>query len=280
MEDDFFKNIDLNLNININLPKDAPQGHPHLLNVKRPQHNPHPPPTKSKKRKSRRIEFPDDLSLVDVLATIIFDWKPAALHHLLNVEDEQFYYAAEWEQGTVEYDVWDRFMYVHRFGQYVRIAIVGIVTGAEVSYRICNNKKWEIVSAQNYDTEDNYKYWVPSDPINRCACKKIEKRMAQLIFQQFLVNVVLQNMIFPVLIYEPEPKSKKGKKSRGCTTTKLKDVGRESNTGSSSDTLMEGNINARVAELEARKRRRENYLDSVQDINLEQEQCLRCAMEP
>ncbi|KAM0150812.1 hypothetical protein ACHAQE_008777 [Botrytis cinerea] len=185
MADEFCKKVDLNLTININLLADAPQGHPHLLNVKRPQKNPIAP--KIEKHKSRRIEFPEGLSLVDVLVTILFDWKPAALHHLLNVEDEQFYCAAKLER-TLRYESWDRFI-VNRLGQYVRIATVGIVPGTEVSYRICNNKKWEIISARNYDTDEN------------------------------------------------------------CT--ELNDVELEPNTGSSSDILMEGNLNAKVAELEA-----------------------------
>lgn len=121
MEDEFCQKVDLNLDISIDLPANAPQGHPHLLNVKRPRNNPQPP--KYKKRKSNQIEFPEDLSLVDVLATILFDWKPAALHHLLNVQNEQFYCAAEWEQDNLEYDAWERFVYVHRLGQYVRIAV-------------------------------------------------------------------------------------------------------------------------------------------------------------
>ncbi|KAM0142959.1 hypothetical protein ACHAO1_000793 [Botrytis cinerea] len=247
MEDEFCKKVDLNLTININLLADAPQGHPHLLNVKRPQKN-HIAP-KIEKHKSRRIEFPEDLSLVDVLVTIFFDWKPAALHHLLNVEDEQFYCAAKLER-TLRYESWDRFI-VNRLGQYVRIATVGIVPGTVVSYRICNNKKWEIISARNYDTDKNCTYLVPSDPLKKCACEQIEKKMAQLIFQKILVDVVLQDRIFPVLIYEPEAKSKKGKESKGCTTSEPNDVELEPNTGSSSDILMEGNLNAKVAELEA-----------------------------
>ena len=107
MEDEFCKKVDLNLTININLLADAPQGHPRLLNVKRPQKNPIAP--KIEKHKSRRIEFPEGLSLVDVLVTILFDWKPAALHHLLNVEDEQFYCAAKLER-TLRYESWDRFI--------------------------------------------------------------------------------------------------------------------------------------------------------------------------
>ncbi|KAM0149965.1 hypothetical protein ACHAPG_009094 [Botrytis cinerea] len=112
MADEFCKKVDLNLTININLLADAPQGHPHLLNVKRPQKNPIAP--KIEKHKSRRIEFPEGLSLVDVLVTILFDWKPAALHHLLNVEDEQFYCAAKLER-TLRYESWDRFI-VNRLG--------------------------------------------------------------------------------------------------------------------------------------------------------------------
>lgn len=128
---------------------------------------------------------------------------------------------------------------------------MGIVPGTEVSYRICNNKKWEIISARNYDTDKNCTYLVPSDPLKKCACEQIEKKMAQLIFQKILVDVVLQDRIFPVLIYEPEAKSKKGKESKGCTTSEPNDVELEPNTGSSSDILMEGNLNAKVAELEA-----------------------------
>lgn len=112
MEDEFCKKVDLNLNININLLADAPQCHPHLLNVKRPQKN--PPAPKVKRHKSRRIEFPEDLSLVDILATVLFDWKPAALHHLLNVENEQFYCAAKLER-TSRCELWDRFI-VNRLG--------------------------------------------------------------------------------------------------------------------------------------------------------------------
>ncbi|KAM0180019.1 hypothetical protein ACHAPF_002552 [Botrytis cinerea] len=201
MEDEFCKKVDLNLTININLLADAPQGHPRLLNVKKPQKNPIAP--KIEKHKSRRIEFPEGLSLVDVLVTILFDWKPAALHHLLNVEDEQFYCAAKLER-TLRYESWDRFI-VNRL----------------------------------------------ANPLKKCACEQIEKKMAQLIFQKILVDVVLQDRIFPVLIYEPEAKSKKGKESKGCTTSEPNDVELEPNTGSSSDILMEGNLNAKVAELEA-----------------------------
>ncbi|KAF5876128.1 uncharacterized protein Bfra_002528 [Botrytis fragariae] len=252
MEDGFCKKIDLNLNISIDLPADAPEGHPHLPNVKRPRNDIHP--EKCKEIRSTQIEFPKDLSLINVIATTIFDWKPAALHHLLNLETNNF-------------------------------IIVGITAGAEVSYRICNDQKWEIISAQNHDTKDSCIYWVPLDPVKRCACDETEKRMAQLVSQQYLVDVVFQNMIFPVLIYEPEAKSTKRQKLKGFTTSELIDVWRESNTGSSSDTLMEGNTNARVAELEAqilvlkksikeltgpaRKRRWEDQSESVPRINLE-----------
>ncbi|TGO62629.1 hypothetical protein BCON_0018g00220 [Botryotinia convoluta] len=249
MEDEFCKKIDLNLNISVDLPADAPQGHPHLLNVGRPQNNPHLP--KCKKRKSKQIEFPEDLSLIDVLATILFDWKPTALHHLLNVENEQFYCAAEWEEGSVKYNEWDRFVYVHRLGQYVRIVISGIESGAKISYRICNNGKWKVMSAQEYDPTENRICLVPSDRVERCACKEIEKKMARRMAQQYLADIVLEDRIFPVIIYEPEAKSTKGQKSKGTTTSELNDVGRESNTGSSSDTPMEGNTNLRFAELEA-----------------------------
>ncbi|KAF7899134.1 uncharacterized protein EAF01_008347 [Botrytis porri] len=88
METEFCKKIDLNLNISIDLPADAPEGHPHLLNVKWPRNDPHP--EKCKEIRSMQIEFPKDLSLIDVIATILFEWKPAALHHLLDLENEQF----------------------------------------------------------------------------------------------------------------------------------------------------------------------------------------------
>ncbi|TGO23253.1 hypothetical protein BPAE_0138g00060 [Botrytis paeoniae] len=237
MEDEFCQKVDLNLDISIDLPANAPQGHPHLLNVKRPRNKPHPP--KYKKRKSNQIEFPEDLSLVDVLATILFDWKPAALHHLLNVENEQFYCAADGDQGSVECYEWDRFI-LWKLAQMQRYLIVFAMI-----------KKWEIISAQNYGTEKTSMHWVPSDPKRRFACEKIEKRMAQLISPQYLVDVVLQDMIFPVLIYEPEAKCTKGQKSKATITNELNDVGRESNTGSSSDSLMKGNKDLRVAELEA-----------------------------
>lgn len=123
---------------------------------------------------------------------------------------------------------------------------MGIDAGAEVSYRICNDKRWEIISAQNYDAKDNCTYWVPSDLKKRAACKKIEKRMAELISQRYLVDVVLQDMNFPVLTYEFG-----AEKSKICPASELNNLRREPNTESSSDSLMEGNINARVTELEA-----------------------------
>lgn len=80
---------------------------------------------------------------------------------------------------------------------------------------------------------------------------RLRRKWLSLYFQKNLVDVVLQDRIFPVLIYESEAKSKKGKESKGCTTSELNDVEREPNTGSSSDILIEGNLNAKVAELKA-----------------------------
>ncbi|TGO60679.1 hypothetical protein BOTNAR_0141g00210 [Botryotinia narcissicola] len=249
MEDKSCQKVDLNLDISIDLPANAPEGHPHLLNVKRPRNNPQPP--KYKKRKSKQIEFPEDLSLVDVLATILFDWKPAALHHLLNVQNKQFYCAAAWTEYIVEYDESDRLAYVHRLGQYVRIVIDEMEFRAQVSYRICNNGKWKIMSAQEYRPMENRIHLIPSERVERCACKEIEKNMARRMAQKYLADGILQDRIFPVLIYEPEAKSTKERKSKATTTNELNDIGRESNTENSSDTLMEGNISARVTELEA-----------------------------
>ncbi|TGO33204.1 hypothetical protein BHYA_0260g00060 [Botrytis hyacinthi] len=249
MEDKFCKRIDLNLNISIDLPANAPEGHLHLLDVKRPPNNPYVP--KSKKRKSNQIQFPEDLSLIDVLATILFDWKLTALHHLLDVETEQFYCAAELEEYKVKHNELDRLLYVHRLGQYVRIVIDEIESRAEVFYRICNNGKWKIMSAQEYEPREKRIHLIPSERVRRCACKEIEKKMARRMVQQHLVDFILQDRIFPVLIYEPEAKSTKGQKSKATTTNELNDVGRESSTGSSSDALMEGDKDLRVAELEA-----------------------------
>ncbi|KAF7942756.1 uncharacterized protein EAE97_006210 [Botrytis byssoidea] len=237
MEDKSCQKVDLNLDISIDLPANAPEGHLHLLNVKRPRNNPQPP--KYKKRKSNQIEFPEDLSLVDVLATILFDWKPAALHHLLNVQNKQFYCAAAWTEYIVE-----------------------------------------------YRPMENRIHLIPSERVEKCACKEIEKNMAQRMDQKYLADGILQDRIFPVLMYEPEAKSTKEQKSKATTTNELNDIGRESNTESSSDTLMEGNINARVTELESqvlvlqnsikeligpvRKRRLEGQSESVRGIDLEQ----------
>ncbi|KAF7884939.1 hypothetical protein EAF00_010757 [Botryotinia globosa] len=275
--------FDMPLKSLIDLPANAPEGHPHLLNVKRPRNNPQPPAYK--KRKSNQIEFPEDLSLVDVLATILFDWKPAALHHLLKVQNEQFFCAAAWTEYTVEYDESDTLAYVHRLGQYVRIVIDEMEFRAEVSYRICNNGKWKIMSAQDRRPLANRIHLIPSERVERCACKEIEKNMARRMAQRYLADGILQDRIFPVLIYEPEAKSTKEQKSKATAKNELNDIGRESNTESSSDTLMEGNINARVTELEsrvlvlqnsikeligpARKRRLEDQSESVRGIDLE-----------
>ncbi|KAF7880625.1 uncharacterized protein EAF02_007471 [Botrytis sinoallii] len=232
MEGEFCKKVDLN--ISIDLPANAPQGHHHLLNIKRPQNNPHLP--KSKKRKSNQIQFPEDLSLIDVLATILFDWKPSALHHLLDVETEQFYCAAEWEaEYKGKYIDPETFVYVHRLGQYVRIVIDDFELRTEVSYRICNDGKWKIMSAQEYEPTKKRMHPIPSERVERCACKEIEKKMARCMAQKYLADVILQDKIFPVLIYKPEVKSTKGQKSKATTTNEFNDVGGESSTGSSSN---------------------------------------------
>ncbi|TGO71219.1 hypothetical protein BELL_0605g00060 [Botrytis elliptica] len=232
MEGEFCKKVDLN--ISFDLPANAPQGHPHLLNIERPQNNPDLP--KSKKPKSNQIQFPEDLSLIDVLATILFYWKPTALHHLLDVETEQFYCAAEWGVYGGKHIGPDILMYVHRLGQYVRIVeIEDLELRTEVSYRICNDGKWKIMSAQEYGSTIKRMHLIPSEGVERCACKEIEKKMARRMAQQYLADVILQDRIFPVLIYEPETKSTKGQTSKAVTTNELNDVGRGSSTGSSSD---------------------------------------------
>ncbi|KAF7872136.1 hypothetical protein EAF04_003061 [Stromatinia cepivora] len=209
----------IDLNFTLDFPVDAPRGHPHLLKIKG--------------HKSAQVKVPEDLSLVDVLATIIFEWKPAALHHLLNMEVEEFYCDASWEKGSLENST---------------------DSDSEISYRICNDGKWEIKSAQYRNSSTYNGYWVSQWPWDLVVCKDIDEEMARDMAERFLVEGVLKDIPFPICNYMPQAKSMK-EKSDGRRSDKVKDVRLESSGGGSrtksSDTLMEENSNAKLTEREA-----------------------------
>ncbi|CAD6443390.1 b0da1405-bc15-449d-8622-d2977aed915c [Sclerotinia trifoliorum] len=238
---EFCERIDLNFSLHLQV--DAPRGHPHLLNIKG--------------YKPKEAKIPENLSLIDVLATIIFDWNSAALHHLLNMENEEFYCDADWEEDSLDDSTLEKpakFVYIHRLGEYIRVAIVGTNSDSEISYRICNEGKWEMKSAQYRQRSECNEYYITGLPEYLDDCKEVEEEMAQDMAKRFLVEGILADTQFPVYNYMPQAESAK-EKSDGWRSNKTKDVRLESSGGSSrvksSDTLLEEESNVKLTKRKA-----------------------------
>ncbi|KAI9647399.1 hypothetical protein NHQ30_003784 [Ciborinia camelliae] len=184
--------------VTLDLPANAPRGYPHILQADM----------------SNQAVVPEDLSLVDVLATIIFEWNPSALYHLLNIENEEFYCAFECQ-------------------------IMGTDSDSEVSYRICNDRRREIKSAQDRHPGSD----IPS-----------------------MVKRFLEYLLFSIWMYEPEVEGTK-EKSSGRISIGLNDAGPGSRAGNRREkgfeTPMNEDTNAKLTKIEAqtgslRKRRRDD----------------------
>lgn len=127
IEEGTAKRIDAKYRCEVNLPANAPSGNPHIIkwNVG-----------------AKKDKIPHDLSPVDVVATILFEFHPSALSHLLDTEIEQFY--CWWEVDGRIRDSEDNtkdnhstistekatadssfqgFTHIHRFGRFVRVGV-------------------------------------------------------------------------------------------------------------------------------------------------------------
>ncbi|KAJ8071108.1 hypothetical protein OCU04_001449 [Sclerotinia nivalis] len=173
------------------------------------------------------------------------------------MEIEEFYCDADWEEGSLESSTPEKlakFVYIHRLGEYVRFAIVGTNSDGEISYRIGNDGKWEIKSAQHCRSSTYNDYWVIRLPRHLGVCEDIEKDMARDMAKRFLVKGALKDIRFPVRNFIPQAKIMK-EKSNGRRSNRVKDVRLKSSGGSSrvksSDTLMDEDSNVKLTEREA-----------------------------
>lgn len=97
-ESNFVKRIDTHLHIHIDLPADAPDGHPHIINIE-----------------SFNEEFPpEDLKAVDAIASVLYKWNPKALSDLLDLNKDTFYWCFNNGHG---YEI-----FVSRIGDKVRVS--------------------------------------------------------------------------------------------------------------------------------------------------------------
>ncbi|KAF5876130.1 uncharacterized protein Bfra_002530 [Botrytis fragariae] len=181
------KRLDVKYKCKVNLPADTPSGHPHIIKWN---------------AGVDKDKIPRDLFTVDVIATILYEFNPSALSHLLDVQEGQFYcwweangHIKESENGredqseTVDSeskesgDLLPEYIHIHRVGQFVRVRIVryvGRFFDLEVNYAICDKGKWEIVSSQNRSHDEKYYLYTSSPDL----CKAHDHKLARVIFRE------------------------------------------------------------------------------------------------
>ena len=86
-----------NLHLRLDLPANAPEGHPHIIDLEAINEN----------------DLPDDLKAVDVIATVLYKWDPEALQNLLDLSKEDFHFG---HLTASQYET-----YIIRNGRYVRV---------------------------------------------------------------------------------------------------------------------------------------------------------------
>ncbi|APA05932.1 hypothetical protein sscle_01g007020 [Sclerotinia sclerotiorum 1980 UF-70] len=141
--------------------------------------------------------------------TIIFEWNPRALHHLLDMEIEEFYCDADWEENSLKDSTPGERANTH--------------SDSEISYRICNGGKLEIKSAQLRQSLEYNDYYITRLPKYLDDCKDIEEEMAQDMAKRFWVGGVLEDSRFPLWNYMSQAESAK-EKSDGRRSKESKDI--------------------------------------------------------
>ncbi|TGO23252.1 hypothetical protein BPAE_0138g00050 [Botrytis paeoniae] len=181
------KRVDVKYKCKVNLPADTPSGHPHIIKWN---------------SGVDKNKVPHDLFTVDVIATILYEFNPSALSHLLDVQEGQFY--CWWEtDGHIKESENDRedqsetvdseskesrdllldYIHIHRVGQFVRVGIIGYASRCfdlEVNYAICNEGNWEIVSSQNRSHDKEYYLYTSSPDL----CKAHDHKLARVILRE------------------------------------------------------------------------------------------------
>ncbi|KAJ8071110.1 hypothetical protein OCU04_001451 [Sclerotinia nivalis] len=111
----------VNLNFTIKLPANAPVDHPHIIEIS---------PKDDAKATS-------DLSVVDVICTVMFKCNPQALHDLLNKKRKKSYYSLDTDDGS-------NHGYVSRRGEIVDIFLCDRVANKEhnVKFKIFDDGSW------------------------------------------------------------------------------------------------------------------------------------------
>ncbi|KAF7899135.1 uncharacterized protein EAF01_008348 [Botrytis porri] len=185
------KRVDVEYECKFNLPADAPSRHPHIIkwNAGGDKH-----------------KVPRHLFTVDVIATIPYEFNPSALSHLLDVQAGQFYCwwetnghikesknNKEYQSGAVNSEskksgnlLFLDYIHIHRVGQIVRVEIVGSASRSsnlEVTYAICDEGNWEIVSSQDqshYNLDEGYYLYTSSPNL----CKAHDNNLARIILRK------------------------------------------------------------------------------------------------
>ncbi|KAF7872138.1 hypothetical protein EAF04_003063 [Stromatinia cepivora] len=111
----------VNLNFTIKLLANAPIDHPHLIEI-------------SNKDDARATS---DLSVVDVICTVMFKCNPQALHDLLNKKRKKSYYSLDTDDGS-------NHGYVSRRGEVVDIFLCDRVANKaeNVKFKISDDGSW------------------------------------------------------------------------------------------------------------------------------------------